>query len=173
MTDEICGVTTADGDPCQNRAGDNGNCWIPSHNPDSDEENPHGRPTKLTKERQEKIASAIEQGSSWNEATRKNDVHPETARTWLNKGEEQNEGVYADFHGRLTRAKGQGEASYRSALMQIAIENNDTATLMTMLKQRYPESWGDVDRGDQAGAEIQIFDKAPENIDELVDALQE
>jgi len=52
MTDEdtdICGVPTegGDGPPCQNRAGENGRCWIPTHN-NPDAENPQGRDFKIT-----------------------------------------------------------------------------------------------------------------------------
>jgi len=160
MTD-VCGHPTAEDEPCQLPAAyDDGKCHHHTQIPEGPED--VGRPTKLTKDRQERIAQAIEQGASWNEATRKNGVHPETARTWLKKGDDQEEGVYAEFHGRLTRAKGEGEASYRTALMQIAIENDDTATLMTMLKQRYPDEWGDVDRGDQAGDQTVI--NVPESV---------
>lgn len=150
MTDDICGHPTADGSPCQNDATEGDHCWIKSHGGHAEP----GRNTKLTKERQEAIANAIEQGASISEAARKNGIHRETFGNWMKRGQEQDEGIFAEFFDRLTRARGQGEASYRSALMQIAIENNDTATLMTMLKQRYPESWGDVDRGDQQGAVV-------------------
>ena len=172
MTEDTCGHETADETPCK----------LPASFPDdkchhhTDHEGPEdaGRPTKLTKERQENIAHAIEQGASISEAARKNGIHREQFYTWLSKGEDQEEGVYAEFHDRLTRARGQGESTYRTALMQIAIENNDTATLMTMLKQRYPDEWGDVDRGDQAGASnIQLYNEAPEDMDALVKALQD
>lgn len=173
MSNEICGHPTADDDPCQLPASfDDDRCHHHTDTPEGPED--VGRPSKLTKQRQEDIAAAVEQGASWNEATRKNGVHPETARTWLRKGEEQEEGVYAEFHSRLTRAKGEGEGTYRQALLRIAIENNDTATLMTMLKQRYPEEWGDVDRGDQAGGgSVTLYNEAPEDIDALVKALGE
>jgi transposase-like protein len=148
---DTCGHPTADGSPCQHPATEGDSCWIPSHGGSADD---HGRDPKLTKERQEAIASAIEQGASITEAARKNGIHRETFGNWMKKGQEQGEGIYADFFDRLTRARGQGEASYRSALMQIAIESDDTATLMAMLKQRYPESWGDVDRGEQQGGVV-------------------
>ena len=109
-----------------------------------------GRPTKLTYENQEAIASVIEQGGSISEAARKVGIHRETIGTWMEKGREQDQGIFSDFFDRLTRARGQGEATYRQALLQIAIETDDTATLMAMLKQRYPDSWAEVDRGQQA-----------------------
>ena len=150
MSDDICGHPTEGGEPCQNPATDGDSCWIKSHGGHAEP----GRDPKLTKERQENIASAIEQGASISEAARKNGIHRETFGNWMKRGSEQEEGIYADFFDRLTRARGEGEASYRQALMRIAIESDDTATLMAMLKQRYPESWGEVDRGEQQGGVV-------------------
>ena len=153
MTDETCGDyggTNADDEPCGRPA-----AW--GRDAETGPCKTHvdmGRPTKLTYENQEKIATVIEQGGSINEAARKVGVHRETVGNWMEKGSEQEEGIFADFFDRLTRARGQGEGAYRSALMQIAIENDDTATLMAMVKQRYPESWGDVERGKQTGGVV-------------------
>jgi transposase-like protein len=159
---ETCGHPTAEGDPCENPATEGDSCWIKSHGGHTQP----GRDTKLTKERQEAIASAIEQGASITEAARKNGIHRETFGNWMKRGQEQEEGIFAEFFDRLTRARGQGESSYRSALMQIAIESDDTATLMAMLKQRYPESWGDVDRGEQAsGVTVNVGDPDEHEID--------
>lgn len=162
MTDDRCGHPTGDGGECQNPATEGDHCWIKSHGGHAEP----GRDTKLTKERQEAIASAIEQGASITEAARKNGIHRETFGNWMKRGQEQDEGIFAEFFDRLTRARGQGESSYRSALMQIAIENDDTATLMAMLKQRYPESWGDVDRGEQSsGVTVNVGDPDEHEID--------
>jgi hypothetical protein len=57
MTDELCGwPTTSDGE-CQNPAGDDGTCWIPTHG-DEDGENPHGRPSKFEDVREDLIEAA-------------------------------------------------------------------------------------------------------------------
>lgn len=53
MTDEQCGVDTENGGTCDNpphpKHGDNGRCWIPSHQPDAgDAENPQGAPSGNT-----------------------------------------------------------------------------------------------------------------------------
>lgn len=164
MTDDICGVSTTQDEPCQNPAGDNGFCWIPSHNPGQDDENPHGRPTKLTRDRQENIAGMIEKGHSINAACRSNGIHRETFYDWMRRGDEQEEGIYADFSDRLTRALGEGERMYENLLLEIARQNEDAATVMTMLKQRFPESWGDVDRGDQS-AGVEVYLEAEETIE--------
>jgi len=151
--DDVCGHPTADDTPCQHPTTDDGDadrCWIDAHNDAPTESGDPGRDPKLTRERQERIAQAIESGASIAEASRKNGIHRETFRTWMKRGEEQEEGIYADFFGRLTRARGEGEATYRDALIDIAKETGDTATLMAMLKQRYPDEWAEVDRGEQA-----------------------
>lgn len=174
-TDEYCGSEeTATGDPCQRPAGwgtDRTTGYCRTHEAGGEE--PGGRDPKLTQERQERIAQAIESGSSISEASRKNGIHRETFRRWMNRGEEQEEGIYAEFHGRLTRAFGEGEATYRTAIMEIAVKTNDTATLMAMLKQRYPDEWGDVDRGEQSGGvtvnlgEADEFEIDPETLEVL------
>jgi hypothetical protein len=152
-SDDICGHPTegGDGPPCQNPPGENGRCHIPTHN-DPDAENPHGRErNRPSKQQQENIASVIEGGGSIREACRRAGIHVSTFYSWMEYGEEEPESAWGDFRERLVRARGEGEGKYRQTLMALAEETGDTATLMAMLKQRYPESWGDVDRGEQSG----------------------
>jgi hypothetical protein len=74
----------------------------------------------------------------------------------MDYGDEEDAGPFQEFRDRLVRARGEGEAKYRTTLMKLAEETGDTATLMAMLKQRYPDSWGDVDRGEQADGKIEV-----------------
>lgn len=172
---EYCGSEdTATGDPCQRPAGwgtDRTTGYCRTHEAGGEE--PGGRDPKLTKERQEAICSAIEDGKSVTSAARMAGVAPSTVYAWIDRGEDQTEGIYAEFSERFARARGHGEDFYVTSAIRLAQEEGDLATLMSMLKQRYPESWGDVDRGEQAGSGIQLFNSAPENIDELVEALTE
>lgn len=173
MSEETCGDyggRTGEDDPCGRTSGwgrdtDTGRC---KHHVDGP-----GRPPKLTYENQEQIAAVIEQGGSITEAARKCGIHRETIGRWAEKGRQQDEGIFADFYDRLTRAQGQGEATYRQALLQIAIETDDTATLMAMLKQRYPDAWGEVKRGEQSGLTVelkrQVVEKLQEDDPELDD----
>ena len=158
MTDGVCGHPTADGSPCQNPTTDDGDadrCWIDGHNEASVEAGQPGRDREPpTRETQERIAAVIESGGSLREAARKSGVHREQIGRWMEYGDEEDAGPFADFRDRLVRARGEGESQYRQTLMAIAEENGDTATLMAMLKQRYPESWGDVDRGEQQGGVV-------------------
>lgn len=164
MTDENCGYEdTTSGEPCKRTAGwgrdvDEGYCK--DHADDDDGGDSAHRPTKLSHARQESIATMIEQGHSINASCRSNGIHRESFYNWMRKGEEQEEGEYADFFDRLTRALGEGERMYENLLLEIARENEDAATVMSMLKQRYPESWGDVNRGEQSGSVVVHTDAA-------------
>jgi len=64
MPDE-CGYPTegGDGPPCQNPAGENGRCWIPSHT-DPDAENPQGRDFKIDEADHDDILDAARMGAS-------------------------------------------------------------------------------------------------------------
>jgi len=158
--DDVCGHPTqgGDGPPCQHPTtddGDNDRCWVDAHNETPTESNATGRPRKRPSvEQQEKIAGVIENGGSIREACRRASVHTSTFYSWMEYGEEEPESAWGEFRERLVRARGEGEGQYRQTLMQIAEENGDTATLMAMLKQRYPESWGDVDRGEQSSGVV-------------------
>ena len=137
MTD-ICGVETTKGEPCQNPAES-----CPWHDSDNDVDT--GRPTKLTKQREEGIASMIEEGHSQASAARAHGVDPTTLTRWINKGKEQGEGIFADFYKRIARARAYSEQQYVKELRHMADEVNDTNTLRWMLQQRFPESWGESD----------------------------
>jgi len=64
MPDDTCGYPTADGSPCQNPAGENGRCWIPSHNPGDDDANPQGRDFKIDESDHDDILEAARMGAS-------------------------------------------------------------------------------------------------------------
>lgn len=159
MTD-TCNAETGDGSPCQNRAGENGRCWIPSHNPGEDDENPHGRPSKLTKQIADDITSHIAEGKSIVSSSRMEGIPPQTLYSWLEKGEDAPADAdfdahpYGYFRDRYVRARGLGEDAYVQDALDIARNEGDLSTLLSMLKQRYPESWGDVDRGEQSGGVV-------------------
>lgn len=160
MTEQCGSTNTGSGEPCANPASEpDGKCW---HHTEAGEQRRGGRDPKLTKQREEHICQAIEDGKSVTSAARMAGVHPATVYAWVDKGEDQEEGIYADFHERFVRARGYGEDTYFKLVFEIARDEGDTATLLSMLKQRYPESWGEVDRGEQAGGSIPIFTEAPD-----------
>lgn len=162
MTDDVdddtdlCGAECKDGTPCEHPAGA---CpWHGRDDPDG------GRPTKLTKERQEQIATLVERGHSMKAAARRAGIHPETLRRWLRRGEEQDEGLYADLADRMLRAVGASETSYVNSIKRIAEEQGDARLLMTMLKQRHPETWGDVDADARGGSGVTVLLEPTETI---------
>ena len=148
MTEDICGAETTKGEPCQNKAES-----CPWHNTDNPPEN--GRDSKLTKEREEQIAQAIERGKSINSAARMAGITPQTVYNWLDRGEDEQNTVYADFFERITRAKGYGEDKYFNVIWEMAKEEGDHRFLASLMKQRYPDSWEDTDTGVEA-SEIKV-----------------
>lgn len=139
--DEHCGHDTADGSPCLRTTGGE-LCW--SHDGEGD---PGGRPSKLSYERQEKIAGWIEQGRSMTSAARMAGVSPETVFNWMDRGRDEEEGEYNDFFNRITRAKGEGEEYYMRSIVEMAKEEGDHRFLASLMKQRFPEAWSEAETG--------------------------
>ena len=162
MPDEtgVCGHPTegGDGPPCQNPGTrPDGRCH---HHTDAADEDSGGRPSKLTRERCDRITSSIAEGKSIVSAARMEGIHPATLHAWVQKGEDHDPDPefeadpYGYFHDRFVRARGLGEDAYVQDALDLAREEGDLSTLLSMLKQRYPESWGDVDRGEQSGGVV-------------------
>lgn len=164
MTDDVCGHPTAEGTPCENPASDGDSCWLNAHGGSAKKSGRERDPPD--KSTQENIATVIEQGGSIREACRRAGVHRETFYSWMEYGEEEDAGPFQEFYDRLTRARGEGERTYRQSIMQIALQNDDNATLMAMMKQRFPESWGEVDRGEQSsGVTVNVNDVEEYEVD--------
>jgi len=145
MSSDICGHTTADDTPCKNPASrPDDKCWMHT---DVDEPDNIGRDSKLTKEREEQIAQAIESGKSITSAARMAGVSKNAVFSWIDKGESQDEGIYAMFHDRIARARGHGEDFYFELALQLARENDDHQFIASLMKQRYPDSWGETETG--------------------------
>jgi len=180
MTDK-CGHPTQAGGECSNPTtddGDPGKCWIPSHNETAVESDQPGRPTTLDKSIVDNITSHIAEGKSVASATRMETVPPSTFYNWLDKAPdplpadpEFDTDPYAYLLDRFVRARGHGEDAYVQEVLDIAREQGDLATLMSMLKQRYPDSWGEVDRGQQQGGVVVNVD-TPDEYDIDPDTLE-
>lgn len=149
MADDICGHEKADGEPCTySPSYPDGKC---GHHTENEDAGDAGRPTKLSYERQEAIANDIERGRSMRSAARKQDLSPHTVINWMQRGEadleEGKENEYTEFFTRITRAKGYGEEWYMKTIIELAKENEDHRFLMSLMKQRYPDSWGETETG--------------------------
>lgn len=139
-----CGSTdTASGKPC----GRGPNC--PYHQQNESPET--GRPTKLTRDRQERIAAMLEDGHSITAACRANGVSAKTYHQWVRRGEEQEEGIFREFRNRVTRARAEGERRYIEKAQDAAIQSKNAQALLRMAQLQYPESWGDDDAGAVSG----------------------
>lgn len=148
MSEDICGEEKADGEPCTfEPKHEDGKC---GHHTNT-KEYEGGRPTKLSYERQERIASAIEQGKSLQSAARMAGVGATAVYEWINRGEaamengEDNE--YTEFANRLMRARGIGEDFYFRLALDLAKENGDHRFIASLMKQRYPDSWAEKEEG--------------------------
>ena len=158
MSDK-CGHPTTDGSPCENPASDGDSCWIPAHGGDATN---HGRSSvKFSKERADQITSHVAEGKSIASAARMEGVSPQAFYNWLDKAPDKppadpefEDAPYAYLLDRFVRARGHGEDAYVQDALDLAREEGDLSTLMAMLKQRYPDSWGDVDRGQQTGGVV-------------------
>lgn len=154
MTDnEKCGYEgTHSGEACGNPPSEpDGRCHIHTQT-----ENQRGH-QKLSHERQERIATAIEEGVPLVAACRLNGITHKTHRRWMELGEEQEEGPYAEYCQRLTRALGHDQREKTAALWEAAERTNDTKTMLTILKQRYRETWDDQDIGEAQGTREFVF----------------
>lgn len=132
MSDNCGYGDTHSGEPCGNPASEaDGRCWLHS---DHREPEDVGRPTKLDHQRQEVIAQAIEQGHSFRSACEQAGINKATGHRWMKVGEDQDEGVFCDFHDRITRARGVGKAAIEQSVLDICRERKDAATLLRYLK---------------------------------------
>jgi hypothetical protein len=102
MTDDNCGADTTGDQPCQNPAGENGRCWIPSHNPDSEEENPHGREFSVGEDDHGDILEAARKGKSKSGCARAAGVSHTELRRYLE--------AHDDFRSSFERARATGES---------------------------------------------------------------
>jgi len=115
MSDDVCGHPTegGDGPPCQNPAGENGRCWIPSHT-DPDAENPQGRDFAIKEADHETILSAARDGFSKAGCARAAGVGEASLQRYLD--------AHDDFRSAFMRARHDGE---RTLLKGPLVERED------------------------------------------------
>lgn len=162
MTEEdrpLCGAETNDGTPCKHSASrDDGRCHI--HTDIDDGSGSPGRPTKLTHQRQENIAQALEAGVGFKASCEAAGIDPSTGRRWLNIGEEQDEGIFSEFHTRITRARGVGKLDLSESIVQIAKERGDAGTLLRYLQHIEGGELSQEDKDELAGLNLIVPDVA-------------
>jgi hypothetical protein len=121
MTDEeLCGASTTSEQPCQNPAGEDGSCWIPSHGADADDdvENPQGRDFALDESDHEDVLDAAETGMSLRGCARAAGVSHSQLRRYLD--------AHPDFRSSFERARAKGE----SELIRGGLRDDEVDTSM-------------------------------------------
>lgn len=119
MADKTCGAPTTTDSPCQNPAGEDGFCWIPSHGADGDVENPQGRDFAIDEADHEDILEAARQGKSERGCARAAGV---TSWAQLDRYLDANPGFRSGFE----RARAQGE----SELIEGGLRDEDVDSSM-------------------------------------------
>lgn len=97
------------------------------------------RPTKLDAERQERILAAIRAGSYAEPACRAAGISESTYYRWLQRGEAEEQGIYADFVRAVRRAEAEAEVQ-AVEFVQLHMPK-DWRAAITFLERRYPSRW--------------------------------
>jgi transposase-like protein len=160
--DGVCGEPNKTGGACKNPVvNDDGSCWIPSHGPDEAERPDPGRPTKLNPERQEAVASYLEQGYSAKVAAVKGGISEDCFYRWRRRGkaaaDADEQGPFRDFYERTERAKAEGEKRWTQRAFESAIDNESFGACMEILRKRYPESWTSAAHEDDEGTRLRVM----------------
>ena len=104
------------------------------------------RPSKLTPERQQKLAEAIAAGNYYETACAYAGIDYTTFRLWMQKGEAQEATKYSEFFEAITRAEAEAENT-AVQIWQKAMPDDWRAAQM-FLERRHPDRWGKQDRLD-------------------------
>jgi len=142
-----CIALTKAGDQCAARAA-HGSDHCGAHN------GTVGRPTKLTRDLTDLIATAVEHGAYYEQAALAAGIAKTTLYSWRERGEADlehgNTTTYAYFHTRLTRASATAEQAAAAALF--AHRFDDWRAALAYLERRNPDRWGKRDRVEHSGS---------------------
>lgn len=97
------------------------------------------RPTKLDPERQERIVDAIRAGSYAEPACRAAGIAESTFYRWLQRGEAEDRGIYADFVQAVRCAE--AEAEVHAIELVRAQMPEDWRAAIAFLERRFPSRW--------------------------------
>lgn len=134
-----------------------------------------GRPTKLTRQRHDRIVSMIKAGSYAIVAARANGIHPATFHAWTARGRDAERGdddlclnpdeqPYADFHDDVKVAEAEAEVA-SVMLIQRTASNGTWQAAAWLLERKYSDRWGRKDHLRQevsgpAGGPVEVDAKA-------------
>ena len=97
------------------------------------------RPSKLSESVQGRIVQAIRAGNYGEQACRAAGISPSTYYRWLERGAEQTNGSYRDFHDAVRQAEAEAEV-HAVAIVRRAMAD-DWRAAITYLERRYPARW--------------------------------
>ena len=109
-----------------------------------------GRPTKLTPQVQARIVQAIVGGNDITVAAAYAGIHKAQFYRWLEKGEQQQQGIYRAFRDAIQKAQADAETRNVALIAKAAQEGTWTAAAW-WLERKYPERWGRKDRHEVTG----------------------
>ena len=93
------------------------------------------RPTKLTPDRKDRIVKAMGAGNYLEAAARSAGVHPSTVYRWLERAEQEAEGLYRDFAEDVRRAEAEAEV-HAVAIVRRAM-SGDWRAALAYLERRH------------------------------------
>ncbi len=108
------------------------------------------RPTKLTKERHAAIVKLLAAGNYAETSARGAGVHPATYYRWMERGGEEDSGIYSEFREAVKKAEADAEIEV-VAMIKLAMPKNWQAG-MTYLERKYPDRWSRGERREHTGA---------------------
>ena len=108
-----------------------------------------GRPTKLTDEVQDKLASAIRAGNYYAAACGYAGIDYATFRRWMERGEREARGRFHTFRHTIEKAEADAEVTV-VAQWRAQIPTNWQAA-RDFLARRYPERWRPSERLEHSG----------------------
>jgi transposase len=97
------------------------------------------RPTKLSPELEERIVRAVRAGNHVEPACRSAGIGPSTYYRWLERGEREREGPYAEFRAAVRRAEAEAEV-HAVAVIRKAM-TDDWRAALAYLERRHPGRW--------------------------------
>lgn len=98
-----------------------------------------GRPTKLNRDRHDRIVQMLRSGNYRDAAARAAGIAPSTLYSWLERGSNEQVGPYHDFAAAVDQAEAEAEV-YAVAIIRRAMADNYRAAV-TYLERRHPERW--------------------------------
>lgn len=98
-----------------------------------------GRPTKLTKEVQDKVALAVGLGAPYELAALYAGLDRTTVWDWLKKGENQTEGPFREFSNAVKKAEGDGVVGCLASVRKAGQQQWQAAAWW--LERKFPESF--------------------------------